>query len=128
MVFERYITANLLLAWITLTLAGCTHVQNPEDDELQRLYPRGVSRALLLERSRKPVETVMLDGHGAKTQLVAYHLKQIAAASAGTPIRYDVFTIWGGRGTSVLATNLYFDYVYYDASDRCIWVGRKKMD
>lgn len=122
---------------ICLLIGGCASAgRRPTVQvQLQSLYPHGQSRQTILAAAKHPPrETVSLLDNQPREGIVAYHLRQIKAASAGEPVKYDVFSRMTASADAIpsipnpMAVSLYDDYVYYDQNDRCIWAGPLKVD
>lgn len=98
-------------------LVGCAGTTPPE-----KLYPVGTDRGALLRDGREPMGEESKAPGEAPSAPVASVLR--ARGLEQRVNRYDVF--WVPRGP--FGMGVYWDYVFYDAQDRVLYVMRRFLD
>lgn len=109
-----------------LLLAGCSTVAQAPDN-LEELYPLGARRETIRRQHGRVSESDQVRRDWLKSQ-ASEPLKKVGKRADHDLVSYDVFTVWGGRGSSIGQPSVYQDVVYFDSEDRCIGSTRRKID
>jgi hypothetical protein len=117
-------------AWVSAVVLGCANThQQSQDQELAQRYPPGADRTTLLEQGRSPQQSTMLATASTDDRVMRNFAHLVEQETGVKPHRCDTFTVLRTTlGSSMGAAGLYFDYVFYDQSDRILKSYRRFID